>query len=72
MKTHAHYSKERRSFNISEGLCIHSCGSPSADNSGQCPCCAEKNRVKNRNRYRLAHGIKLNTPLWKRATKGIE
>lgn len=72
MKTHAACSKERRAYNISVGMCIQSCGRQCQDGAGQCNVCAEKGRVKNRNRYRLTHGIKLNTPLWKRATKGIE
>lgn len=58
--------KKYTSKMIMLGLCIHYCGRPGTDNCGQCETCAEKNRVKNRNRYRRLHGIPLTQPMWKR------
>lgn len=51
------------------GLCL-SCLQPSADGT-RCEYHAERNRIANRNRYRLKHGIPLNEPYehWGRPRK---
>jgi hypothetical protein len=52
---------------IAAGLC-RSCGKEPIIKSGLGQLCLDKNRIACRNRYRLKHGIPLDTPLWKRTT----
>ena len=61
------YDKARNIANLLAGMCLHHCGQPAVTADGLCAACREKSKTRNRDRYRLQHGIPLTNRPWQNA-----